>query len=390
MLLAVSISAAGQWRHGPLRVVLRGVCAVCLVLGGLSVAALGQVGQGGRGEAALEKGADRPQVTHQQVANWIEQLDDDRFAVREAAQQHLASAGQVALGAVAEKAAEAEASLESSTRAVRILSDWGVGKDSALRIAALERLAALDNRPIEAAIAAGALAEVREVIAIEKIESLGGTCSPANPRLSNVNQIRITGGQSQDKSKGPLQVTIGPGWKGTDADLRWIAQIPRLHTVGFHSAPVGDGALEQVAELETLSRIEIYGTDLSPEAVEALRKRLPKTIQIDVRSGAQLGIGGSFAQGGAHVVFVMPGSAAEKADIQVRDIIKQIDGKPINDFKELTKQIAKHQPGDTVVLSIERAGKALDKKVTFDRWGDDLEMGKKKSEKGKAVGEKGQ
>src|SRR5687768_10036630 len=56
------------------------------------------------------------QVDPAAIAGWIEQLDDDRYAVRKSAQKSLAAVGAPALDAVGEVAAKG--SLESATRAV--------------------------------------------------------------------------------------------------------------------------------------------------------------------------------------------------------------------------------------------------------------------------------
>lgn len=348
------------------------VCLFCLNLFYLfGTATYGQAEPEPRRHAATETAAEGV-AQQEQIARWIRDLDNDRFVVREAAQQQLTAAADRSISAVAARAGDFNASLESTTRAVRILTDWSESKDPSLRIAALESLAALKNCPTEAAMAVNVLAMVREQAAIQKIEQLGGTCLPVDSRANHV-LLPI-----QYRNKLPLRVTIGPQWKGTDRDLRMIAQIRRTQVVSLHSAPVGDEALEHLAGIARLNRVEIYGTKFSPEVLAALREQLPESVTLEVRpSGARLGIGGNRAQGGAHVTQVLPGSAAEKAGLQVRDIITQFDGKPVDSFETLTELIAKHQPGDTVELTIVRAGKPLPekkvkpltKKVTFDRWG---------------------
>ncbi len=101
-----------------------------------------------------------------------------------------------------------------------------------------------------------------------------------------------------------------------------------------------------------------------------MRKQLPETITIDVRSsGAKLGISGKPVQGVAQVDAVLPGSAADRGGLQPQDVITHVAGEPVDSFESLTKRIATYQPGDTVELTIKRKDLALTKKVTFDRWG---------------------
>ena len=304
-------------------------------------------------------------VSAQQIHQWIRQLDDDRYAVREAAQQRLVSAGSLALEAVAVVAADQGASLESITRAVRILTAWSDSKDASLRLAALERLGSLTNRPLEAALATEMLAALYEQSAIEAIQRLGGLCEPVNQLPVNARISNLY------KNRQALRVTLGANWKGTDEDLKSIAQIRRTTVVSLYSAPIGDQALVHLTKIPALTRVEIYGTQLSEESIAAFRKQLPETVKtVDIRrSGAKLGIGGKQVQGAAQVATVLPGSAADRGGLQQHDVITHLAGEPVDSFESLTKRIATYQPGDTVELTIRRKNQTLTKNVTFDRWG---------------------
>ncbi len=321
------------------------------------------------------------QPSLEQIEQWIEELDDDHYIVRETAQQQLTAANKLALSAVAAAAADKNASLESTVRALRILTDWSMSKDFSLRVDALEGMAALKNRPLEAAQATELLADVREQAAIEAIQRLGGTCKP-DPRIAG--NAQLIQGQArilvQYKGRLPLRVTIGANWKGTDDDLKIITQIRRTYIVSLHSAPVGDGALKHLADIPNLKRVEIYGKNISPAAIAALRKQLPESITIEKRSAARLGIAGDIKLGGAHVVTVLPGSAAANAGLKRGDVITRIEGEQVENFEMLTKHIATHQPGDTVKLVVVRAGKTMTIPVTFDRWGESSKPTKQKTQ----------
>ncbi len=80
---------------------------------------------------------------------------------------------------------------------------------------------------------------------------------------------------------------------------------------------------------------------------------------------------------GALIIKVVPGSAADKAglhgtgrnesgQIQRGDVILAIDGKKIDNGKELQTALQKHKVGDTVTLTILRDDKQEDVKVTLD------------------------
>jgi len=360
-------------RHGCCETWLAGAGIVRAILcwvflgWGLSVHAVGEQNDQVRSlDASEETAAASP------IYRWVEELDDDHYVVREAAQQRLVAAGSLALEAVAAKAADQGASLEGITRSVRILAAWSESKDASLRLAALEKLASLANRPLEAALATEVLRRLYERNAIEAIERLGGVCEPVNPLPGNV---RIP---EHYKKQQPLRVTLGADWKGTDEDLQCLSQIRRATVVSFYSTPIGDRSLVHLTKIPALKRVEIYGTQLSAESIGKLRKQLPKTVTIDVRrSGAKLGIGGSPLQGMAQVATILSGSAADRGGLRQHDIITHVAGEPIDSFEVLTQRIATYQPGDTVELTLQRKGKTVKTKVTFDRWGTNTESGKR-------------
>ena len=348
-----------------------------------SVAACAALVIGGRTAAADEPARDEqaaieptpavgpastdPTINPDQLAAWILELDSDRFAVREDAQQRLLTAGPAALDAVA--AAASKGSLESSTRAVGILIAWSRSADNSLSLGALERLSMLTNRPAEAAMATERLADVREKAAMEAIVSMGG-------HVEFDRQTVIFSGPFPS-----LQVIIGPRWKGGTGGLGQVSAVRRASTVSFYSSAIdGDAAVTQLAALAHIQRVEFYGTPISDDALARLREALPHAM-IDVRGGARLGIAGSQMPGGAGVAEVQPGTAAEKAGLMPNDLITEIAGVPVADFDSLTKEIAKKKAGDTVVLKVIRTGQMLGQPqpraaqpieitVRFEEWND--------------------
>jgi hypothetical protein len=303
--------------------------------------------------AAVEPTPAEPGVDPKRLSQLVADLDNDRYAVREAAQKQLIAIAQPALDAVAEVAAKG--SLESATRAVNILSEWADSKEDSLSVAALERIAALETRPIEAAMAFERLAVVREAEAVEAIKALGG----------RFDYDRATAGGMGGVNLG-LQVIIGPQWKGGSEGLKHIANIRNATILSLHSAPLGEEAVAEIASLGQLRRIEIFGTPapISPEGVEKLRPQLPNTM-LDVRGGARLGIAGLVIER------IVPDSPAAKAGLQRGDRVTEFAGTAITDFEQLTQQIAKCKPGETITMKVQRGAEALEKSVTFDRWGDD-------------------
>ena len=62
---------------------------------------------------------------------------------------------------------------------------------------------------------------------------------------------------------------------------------------------------------------------------------------------------------------IRAGSPADKAGMQVRDVITSIDGKPIRSMAALVVALRRRHPGDTVVLGIVHDGKPKTVKVTL-------------------------
>jgi hypothetical protein len=300
---------------------------------------------------AIQQKAGEPAISGDQIRRWVQELDNDRYAVREAAQKQLSAAGSDALDAVAEVATSG--SLESATRAVSVLVGWSDSKDRQLSHAALEYLAQLPTRPTEAHMAAERLAVVREAAAIEAIKKLGG-------RFDFDRAFGMVGGP-----QAPLQVIIGPQWKGGVDGLKHLEHVRSARTLSLHSAPLDDGAVDHIARCKQVQRIEMYGTGISDEAVEKLKPQLAN-VMIDVRSGARLGIRGLIIEQ------IVDDSPAEKAGLERNDRITVFAGKPIETFEQLTQEIARCKPGDTVAVKVLRGTETLDKTITFDRWGDDV------------------
>ena len=290
------------------------------------------------------------------IQQWIADLDSDLYLTRENAQSKLEEAGVEALDAVTLESQVG--SLESATRAINILLFWSESKDRSIRMAALEKLIQLPNRPKESAIAKELLADAREEEALEAIVAMGG---------DHTLQPRNLSGRFIGQQMAP-QVFIGKDWTGGVEGLKHLAAVRRASIVSFHSAPIDDRAIDMLLDLRSVRRFEFYGTkNVSEEATNKLRQRFPGN-QVDVRSGARLGIQGEF--GTAKVINVVEGSAADKAGLKKNDQIVEFEGEKVQDFSVLTSRIAKKEPGDSVELTVVRSREVMKITVTFDTWGD--------------------
>jgi hypothetical protein len=83
-----------------------------------------------------------------------------------------------------------------------------------------------------------------------------------------------------------------------------------------------------------------------------------------------LGVTGEPNDTACVIRLVLPDSAAENAGLQIDDVITAIDGQAIPNIAQLVETIRRHQPGDTVTVSINRAGSSMDVNVVLQRRGD--------------------
>jgi len=297
-----------------------------------------------------EPGPPTANITAEPIELWAIQLDDNRFDIRQRAQQQLEQLGKPALARVA--AVAKRGTLESSTRAINILLHWSEVREQDLRLAALEELASMTNRPRESAMAMRLLAEVREQAALEAITHLGG-------KVTNL------GGY------GNLQIEIDKNWKGGNEGLKHLADVRHAKKIIFRVAPITDSGFEHLAKLAQVKVLEIYGTQISSGVLKKIKQQLPNTV-INFRDGAMLGILGNpndTIQGSVAVTNVVKNGAADKAGIVPGDRIAELNGEKLEDFTALTERIATYEAGDTVTLTILRKGKPQTVQVTFDLWG---------------------
>ena len=68
---------------------------------------------------------------------------------------------------------------------------------------------------------------------------------------------------------------------------------------------------------------------------------------------------------GAFVSYVEAGSPAEKAGIQVGDIITEVDGYEVQSYEGLAEELAFHRAGDTVDIVVYRSGESVTLSITF-------------------------
>jgi len=303
------------------------------VLGWLLLPAVISAGLSGAEEPAAPPNAAR-------ISGWIDQLAAEQFAQRETATRSLSAAGRSAIDPLRDAIGRGD--LEVSSRAIEILREMLAGEDADLAVAAEQALESLaeGSDPAVAGMAEATLdfhmlglAEAARV----RLESLGGI---------------ITDGFLPNGQRG-LQAVFNASWAGTGEDLRLLARLRPVLQVGLHGVRLDDAGVAALGRLRGIQQLQLYGTGVGDAALAALAEKLPET-KIDVRKGGKLGVAGQGVIGPCLITHVQDESAAAKAGLQIGDIVRHIDGRPVPNFESLTELVGRHGPGEKIELDIER------------------------------------
>lgn len=307
--------------------------------------------------AGASLAADPP--SREQIAAWIEALGSPQFSQREAATSSLIQAGPVTLEPL--RAAVGGGDLEVASRAIEIARGLLGSEDGEAAAAAeqfLDTVAGGDDMPVarlaEATLEFHAIGQA--AAAREKLQSLGMKLSRG---------IIATGQQG-------LHATFDGGWQGTPADLRLLLRVPGLLVISFHGIRLDEDGIAILRRLRGVSRLELYGTGLDERQVAAVTARLQDT-HVELRKGGKLGVAGHPTMAPCQITMVQPDTAADKAGLQVGDIVTKVDGRPVATFQELTDRIGTRGPGDSLEVEISRGPPAgpqelLARTIKLDAW----------------------
>jgi hypothetical protein len=332
------------------------------------------------------------------IQGWIGQLGAEQFAERESASRSLAAAGPAALGPLAEAARGGD--LEVASRAIDVIRGYldppaAAGDGAGEEAGAGEQPAAdapvepsLENSSLESSSRAVALAleaeRLLETLAegppgpVPQIAATAlefhqlGMHEAAQDRLQALGAKINDNYLSMASGKRGLEAVIDTRWKGSPEDLRLLPRLRNLRHVGIHGLKIDAQTLALLGRLRSLENIQLYGTGVSDEAVAALAARFPNA-EIDVRKGGKLGVGGQRIVGPCQITQVVAGSAADRAGLQIGDVVLSMDGVAVKNFEGLTEYVGRHGPGESIEVEIERAvaGKVPQRftaTVTLDGW----------------------
>ena len=170
-----------------------------------------------------------------------------------------------------------------------------------------------------------------------------------------------------------MQVVVNASWRGDIEDLRLLPRLRGVVHVGVHGVRLDAPTLAALGRMRGVELFHLYGTGVSDEAVAALAGKFPDA-EIDVRKGGKLGVAGQRTVGPCLITQVLAGSAADKAGIQIGDVVVRMDGEPIANFEALTEKVGTRGPGEAIDMEIERGIPATERveritcKVKLDGW----------------------
>lgn len=380
-----------------------------LVVGGIAAAAWPVAGwSAGRARAA--------EVSADEIAALVTQLGADDFGQREAASRSLAAAGMAALKPL-EAAMEGD-DLEVASRAAEIVRGFLAPPPAGQRGTAAaasddggaspRARGAADPDPITPGGEAGTpggeagrgeggpppadeagleLAAAAEQVLCRISERADGPLAgfavaaldfhhrgmsqESRERLEALGAL-VTEDFSPLSGQRGLHVVLTADWRGMPDDLQLVPRLRNVVQVSVRGVRLDDTAAAALARVRGVERFELYGTGITDAAVDLLRSRFPES-KIDIRKGGKLGVGGQPSIGPCMITQVVAGSAADKAGLQISDIVLSIDGQAVPNFESLTEKVGGHGPGETLVLDVQRnlpGGRAerFTTRVVLDGW----------------------
>lgn len=338
--------------------------------------------------------------TQKQINAWVQELSDDRFAVREAAQQQLVKHlgdSLPALIQIAETPNTDQFASESSDAVLQflgIIAQDALSDQGKLAYGCLTRIS--QERTTQRAIMAQKIiqsiaVEMRQQ-ALDRLERVGVVC--ADRHLSVLTQLRdvknalvideqFTGTEDDlallpwlfdvqfVKLEGPAvsrtmleKIVSLPQLRSLQVietnlrseDLRPLLLAPDMDLIEILYSPVDDQCIKILEDVPIFGDLQLFGTDVSAQGAQELIAKI-ETANVFVGRGGFLGI--TCEPSSLVIQESIPNGPASKAGIRMNDKLRKINGVPIYNFDDLRKQLAKSAAGESVVVEYDRPIMAL-------------------------------
>lgn len=350
------------------------------------------------GTALVSLAQDPP--AQKQINAWVQELSDDRFAVREAAQQQLVKHlgdSLPALIQIAETPNTDQFASESSDAVLQflgIIAQDALSDQGKLAYGCLTRIS--QERTTQRAIMAQKIiqsiaVEMRQQ-ALDRLERVGVVC--ADRHLSVLTQLRdvknalvideqFTGTEDDlallpwlfdvqfvklegsAVSRTMLEKIVSlPQLRSLQVietnlrseDLRPLLLAPDMDLIEILYSPVDDQCIKILEDVPIFGDLQLFGTDVSAQGAQELIAKI-ETANVFVGRGGFLGI--TCEPSSLVIQESIPNGPASKAGIRMNDKLRKINGVPIYNFDDLRKQLAKSAAGESVVVEYDRPIMAL-------------------------------
>jgi len=370
---------------------------------------------------AAEPAEDAPQQppTSAEISSWIDQLDNDKFLLRENATQKLIGAQQAAIGPLAD--AVRTGSLEKAFRCIHVLQAFAIGDDIETEIQASAKLALIaatenDRVGAYAEDVLKRIAPIQRERAIRILSGLGVKFTSYAPMQG-----------FQGLNEGPA-IWITSDYTGTAKHLHYlqhldfiedvqienekitadwfaeIAKMPNVHLMTIKDGPVDIEMLRELeplfAKLEflrlyylnlksspapllskmtSLNQAELFGMVVDGKDVfqdeqeqQRIRMALPAVPPdgLKFRSGGFLGVRGPSDgnRGPCVVQSVDQDTGAYKAGLRGGDTVVEVNGTKVEGFMHLIELLQDKKAGDKVKMTAVRGTETKELDVTLGKW----------------------
>lgn len=328
--------------------------------------------------------------TQEQIEAWVKELEDERFAVREAAENQLARNLTIILPTLIEIAkADGSESPCGLLQFLGFVAQDAWSDQGKLAYACLGQIA--KERTTQRAILAQRIIQSISVSmreqTLERLERVGVLCQ--DRELSVLTQVRQVKnalvidqefrGTQEDidllpwlfdiqfvKLEGPaispeiLQAVVKlpqlrslqiVETKLTSKDLRPLLAASDMDLLEILYSPVDDQCIEILQDVPIFGDLQLFGTELSAKGATELIARM-ETANVFVGRGGFLGV--TCDPGSLVIQQAIKDGPAFKAGIKMNDKLRKINGVPIYNFEDLRKQLAKSAAGESVVVEYDR------------------------------------
>lgn len=347
----------------------------------------------GQALATAESRSQEP--TEQEIQQWIKDLQDDRFAVREAAQQQLGKHLSSILPKFIEIAESPHGGGSDNQSVSGLLQFLGfvaqdaLSEQGKLAYDCLGRIA--QQRTTQRAVLAQKIiqsiaVQMREQ-ALERLERVGIVCADRHlsvlTQLKNVENALVIDeqftGTDEDlallpwlfdvqfvKLEGPTvnssmleKIVKLPQLRSLQIietnlqseDLRPLLAAPDMDLIEILYSPIDDKCIKILENVPIFGDLQLFGTEVSAAGAEELIAGI-ETANVFVGRGGFLGI--TCEPSSLVIQESIPDGPASKAGIRMYDKLKKINGVPIYNFEDLRKQLAKSAAGESVVVEYDR------------------------------------